>query len=362
MTSPSSAILFVPASGPSGSGEYYRCLTLARMLQRKRPQAKIAFLLHRDAGVELDDRFVYHAVADTPARAVGAVSALLEKLRPGLVVFDSTGRVRHMRQARRQGAAVVWISTRPGKRFKAFRPHHMRQLDLHLVIDTSSNRRLRLHEKLLGLFSPRTRVQLVGGIVDLPDRQLLSEKLEQSAGADRPYAVFVAGGGGYMCQGRPVPDILVDAAARLARHSPVESIVVTGPQYRGSITSHPEVRIIDSLPTAALGALLGNAQIAVTGAGTMLAAQVLSASVPAVMVPAGGHDQPRRIRCFMRSGLVHSAPLQPDKIFERAKNLLESQETRRAMISRQRRHGLSTATLKAADCLLQLDQRSLPAG
>lgn len=362
MTSPSSAILFVPASGPSGSGEYYRCLTLARMLRRKRPQAEIGFLLHRDAGVELDDRFDYHAVPDTPARAVGEVSALLEKLRPGLVVFDSSGRARHMCQARKQGAAVTWISDRPGKRFKAFRPHHMRQLDLHLIVDTSVNRRLRLHEKLLSLFSPHTHIQLIGGIVDLPARKLLSEKLELAAGSDRPYAVFVAGGGGYMCQGRPVPDILVDAAAQLARHSPVESIVVTGPQYRGSITSHPEVRIIDSLPTAALGALLGNAQIAVTGAGTMLAAQVLSASVPAVMVPAGGHDQPRRIRCFMRSGLVHSAPLRPDIIFERAKNLLESHETRQEMVRRQRRHYVSTATLKAVDCLLQLGQRSLPAG
>src|SRR5690625_5942763 len=88
-----------------------------------------------------------------------------------------------MRQARRQGAAVVWISTRPGKRFKAFRPHHMRQLDLHLVIDTSSNRRLRLHEKLLGLFSPRTRVQLVGGI----DRK--STRLNSSHVAIS-YAVF----------------------------------------------------------------------------------------------------------------------------------------------------------------------------
>src|SRR5690625_7139175 len=126
---------------------------------------------------------------------------------------------------------------------------------------------------LVGWFSPRTRVQLVGDSVDLPERHLLSEKLEQSAGAARPYAVFVAGGGGYMCQGRPMPDILVDAAARLARHRPVESIVVTGPQYRGSITPHPEVRIIDSLPTAAPGARLGNAQMAVTRAGALLAHQ-----------------------------------------------------------------------------------------
>lgn len=362
MTSQPPSILFVPASGASGCGEYYRCLTLARMLRRESPQTGIGFVLHRNADVELDRRFVYHRVSDTPARAVGEVAALLDELRPGLVVFDSSGRVRHMRQARRQGAAVTWISDRPGKRFKAFRPHHMRQLDLHLIVDTRTNRRLKLHEKLLSLFSPRTRIRLVAGIVDLPLEKLLTEKHEMLARADRPYAVFVAGGGGYMHQGRPVPDILVDAAARLARHSGIESVVVTGPQYRGGITSHPEVKIIDSLPTAALGALLGNAHIAVTGAGTMLAAQVLSAPVPVVMVPAGGHDQPRRIRCFVRSGLVHSAPLEPDKIFEQAKNLLESRDARRAMVSRQRRHCLATATLKAADFLLQLGQRSVPAG
>jgi hypothetical protein len=31
-------VLFAPVSGPVGSGEYYRCLNIARALHRRRPE------------------------------------------------------------------------------------------------------------------------------------------------------------------------------------------------------------------------------------------------------------------------------------------------------------------------------------
>ncbi len=348
-------ILFAPASGPGGSGEYYRCLTLARAMAARAPGARIDFLLNREAGVERDERFGYHEIPATPARASGEVLGIGEKLRPDLVVFDSTGRVRQFRALKKAGARVVWISDRPHKRLKGFRPRQLRWSDLHLVVDVSGRPpRLEWYERALLAAVGRCQAEIVPGIVAEPDRQALAAWEDSLPPPGQPCAVFVAGGGGYVDKGRPVPEILVDAAERLIDSVDVKAVVVLGPQYRGALREHERVCLIDSLPTAALGALLADARLAVTGAGSMLSAQVLAAAVPAVMIPAGGNDQARRIRDLERAGLIEGSPLEPGELADRARMLIKSPERSESLVARQRALDVSGVTGRVAERFLRL--------
>lgn len=348
-------ILFAPASGPAGSGEYYRCLALARAMADRAPAARIDFLLSRKAGVERDQRFGYHEIPDTPARASGEALRVIEMLRPNLAVFDCTGRVRQFRALKKAGARVVWISDRPHKRLKGFRPRQLRWTDLHLVVEVSGRLpRLKWFERALLAAIGRCRAEAVPGIVAEPDRAALAPWQETLPQPGRPCAVFVAGGGGYVDKGRPVPEILVDAAERLIDSADVEAVVVLGPQYRGALREHEHVRLIDSLPTAALGALLADARLAVTGAGSMLSAQVMAAGVAALMFPAGGNDQAKRIRDLARAGLVEGAPLEPEELAGRARMLLDSPERAARLVARQRALGVAGVTGRVTEQLLRL--------
>lgn len=358
MNAPAPRLLFAPASGPGGSGEYYRGLTLARAVVERAPEARIEFLVHREAGVERDERFTYHEIADTPARAGEEVLRLIDSLRPDLAVFDCTGRVRQFRALKKAGARVVWISDRPHKRLKGFRPRQLRWMDLHLAVDVSGRPpRLKWYERLLLAAVGRARAEVVPGIVAEPDREALAARAEALPKPGEPYAVFVAGGGGYVENGRPVPEILVEAADRLVAATGIAAVVVLGPQYRGSLREHESVCLLDSLPTAALGALLADARLAVTGAGSMLSAQVLAAGVPAVMIPAGGNDQAQRIRDLENAGLIEGSALEAGELAERAGNLLASPERAQAMVARQRALGTAEMTGRVAERLLALARR-----
>jgi UDP:flavonoid glycosyltransferase YjiC (YdhE family) len=151
-----------------------------------------------------------------------------------------------------------------------------------------------------------------------------------------------------------VPEILVEAAERLVESRDIDAVVVLGPQYRGSPREPAGVRLIDALPTAALGALLADARLAVTGAGSMLSAQVLAAGVPAVMVPAGGNDQAQRIRDLERAGLVAGATLRPGELAASATALLDSPRRQESLLAQQRALGMVGATGRTAERLLAL--------
>ncbi|RFF28542.1 MULTISPECIES: glycosyltransferase [unclassified Wenzhouxiangella] len=319
-------ILFAPASGPGGSGEYYRCLVLARTIADETPGIEIEFLLHAEARVERDERFVYHPLSATPARAGEEVIRLMEQRRPALVVFDCTGRVAQFRAAQRLGARVAWISNRPRKRLKGFRPRQMRWMDLHVIIDSFSPQpRLHRHERLLLGFFRGVDVELVRGVVPRPDDAALAPWLPELPD-EREFAVFVAGGGGYEHAGRPIPEIFLEAARRFRRETRMPTVVVMGPQYRGEVDADPEVSVLASLPTAALGALLARSKLAVIGAGNMLSGQALAAGVPLVVSAVGGRDQPRRVARLEQAGRAKAAQLDPALLCEAATAVLREQE------------------------------------
>lgn len=314
------SLLFVPASGPAGSGEYYRCLALARAMVERRPGLEMAFLLHERAAVEHDDRFDYRLIRKTPSCAGTAVSALIEALRPDLTVFDNSGRVFQMAAARVTGSRVVWVSNRQRKRLKGFRPRQMRCQDLHLVIDDDPARRLAWHERLLSSFYPDMQVELTGPVTPRTDPAALAP-WGSSLPAAGTFALFVPGGGGYRYRGRAVPEIFHQAAVRFQRETGAQAVVVPGPQYAGTLRKRPGVELIEALPTTALGALLDQAGLAVVGGGSMLAAQAVLAGKPMVMAPCGGRDQPARIKRMVAAGMALKGRLDAVQLADAAARL-----------------------------------------
>ncbi len=314
-------MLFVPASGPTGSGEYYRCLAQARAVRGHMPGCECHLLVHRQAGVELDAELPCHLLEDTPTRQTSRVLDWIERLQPGLVLFDSAGRLGQLRAARASGAATVWLSDRPGKRRKGFRWRAMRQLDLHLVAAPGERHpALSTRERWMRRLCPTMAVEFFSTIAPGADVRLAQPLLRSLNVVADAFLLFVAGGGGYRHAGRPIPELLVEAAGLAHLQCGLPVVVVLGPQYRpgaaGPPTAPAGVHLLDALPTAQLGALLSCARAALTGAGSMMVAQGVAAGVPTVLVAAGGTDQPARIRGLVDAGAALTAPLEPPVIAE----------------------------------------------
>jgi len=347
--------MFVPASGPAGSGEYYRCLAIARALRRRRPGCVIHFACHREAGVERDAGMVYHLLDDTPTRQTQPLTALLASIVPDLVVFDSAGRQRLHRAARRVARAVVWISDRPNKRRRGFRLRAMPNFDLHLIAAPGIRcPKLTLRERLKHRLAPHLTIRFFSGIAPEPSPGGAAEVLGRLGLIAGDYVAFVAGGGGYQHAGRPVPEILVDAAADLRRRTGLKVVVVMGPQYQGQMRTHPEVIILDHLATEDLTTLLASSRTAVIGAGSMMVTQALAAGVAVVLVPAGGDDQPARIRYMAAKGMALAAPMRVDAIAATAERLAGSAELRKQQAAAAAANALRNDVDTVASALLEL--------
>lgn len=340
-------ILFVPASGPVGSGEYYRCLALARILKRRCPEIEIAFLLNRAARVELEPTFDYHLIDDTPARATHEVDNLLERIRPALAVFDCTGRVVHFRRVQRQGGRVVWISNRPGKRRRGFSPRVLPWINLHVMADQPPGLPLlSLRERLAIRFFGTVKVVSVGAIA--PD----VETLDESPAEHSPYAVFVSGGGGYHSGNQPVPEIFLEAAVLFRQKTGMAARVVMGPQYTGNVVDHESVEVIGSLPTGELSRLLAGSQVAVVGAGYMLSSQALSLPIAVVVTAVGGMDQPERVRRLQHAGFAETARLNSEELARQAAQLVKDQKRAKFQCQARETAGFGDGLGAASDALL----------
>ena len=115
------ALLFVPASGAQGSGEYYRSLAIARAAQARWPAARICFIVNSAAGYARQCPFETVLVEGSPTYNTAAVNATIDRMKPDIVVFDSAGRVGQLAHARRRHAATVYVSSRFKTRWKGFR-------------------------------------------------------------------------------------------------------------------------------------------------------------------------------------------------------------------------------------------------
>jgi spore coat polysaccharide biosynthesis predicted glycosyltransferase SpsG len=308
-------VLFVPVSGPNGSGELMRCLIVARELRRAAPDIDCHFLVSRDGVFRESVDFPLHDCDDSPTRSTPQVLATLHEVRPDVVVFDNAGRTEQLRAARRAGARLVFTSRSPRLRWKAFRITWLRLLDEHWIVfpkfvtgGLSSIERLKLR------FSPNYRVRHLDTLFtpSLPEERaqwLAAHGLD----ADR-YVVFVPGGRGEGQAAAVDPaDLFVTAADAHARATAQPTVVLTGraqPQRPAGASEHllllPRVR-----PEEVQHLLAGATRVVSNGGTTLIHALAHGREIVAVPL---ADDQTRRIRRAARLGVVVSARPDPAEI------------------------------------------------
>jgi hypothetical protein len=298
-------VLFVPVSGPHGSGELMRCLIIARELRRAVPQIESHFLVSRDAVFREAVDFPIHDCDDSPTRSTPQVLATLTAVQPRVVVFDNAGRTQQLRAARRGGARLVFTSRSPRLRWKAFRVGWLRLLDEHwIVFPKFVTGGLSLLERLKLRLVPEYRVRHLDTLFtpSAPVERrawLATQGLEEGT-----YTVFVPGGRGEQHAGQVDPaDLFIAAATRYARDTGTRTVVLTGraapvlpPDSPLSLLLLPRVR-----PEEVQHLLAGAVRVVSNGGTSLVHSLAHGKEVVAVPLAA---DQARRIRRAAKLGLV----------------------------------------------------------
>jgi hypothetical protein len=304
-------VVFVPVSGPHGSGELMRCLILARELRRTDPAIDIHFLVSRDAVFREGVDFPIHDCDDSPTRSTPQVIAALRELRPAVVVFDNAGRTPQLRAAKAAGARLVFSSRSPRLRWKAFRVSWLRLLDEHWIVfpqfvtgGLSSLERFKLR------FAPGYAVRHLDTLFTPSDPLVRTHWLAAQGLRERGYALFVPGGRGEQQRASVDPaDLFIAAAAQYARDTGETAVVLTGRAEPAAPVGAPAtLQLLPRVRPEEVQHLLAGASRVVSNGGTTLV-HALAHGQEIVCVPLAA-DQSRRIRRAARLGVV--VPARPE--------------------------------------------------
>ena len=250
----------MPVSGPYGMGEFARSFAIARAAQQRWPDAAIHFILSRAAPYAAGLPFPATLLPSSATFHSAAVIDLIAAWRPQVVVFDNAGRTAQLRAAQRAGARVVFISSRPRQRSKAFRLHWMWLLDEHwIAYPQIIAGALSVLERLKLRLLRRPRVRYLDVILSQAAPERHAAILAQAGCHSQRYALVVPGGG----TGHPGADGAVEqflAAARLLAARGIMTVYV-GPAADAALAA--PLRFVGSLPQSDLGVLMRHAHLIV---------------------------------------------------------------------------------------------------
>jgi len=298
-------------------GEYARTLAFANALAARAPATEIHFALSREAPYASDVAFPHTLLPSSPTFHSDLMTDLIRKFRPTLVVFDNAGRTAQLRAAVRVGAKVIYVSSRPRQRRKAFRLSWMRMLDVHWIaypefIAGSLGVFERAKLKLLG----RPYIRYLDTILP-PSNAALSREMAAKFGTTVGQYVLVVPGGGTQHPGAEnAPQVVADAARKLAERG-VDTVLV-GVEARAT---NSRLRVGARMPMAQLAELIRGARLVISNGGDTLL-QTIACARPCVAVPIAG-DQAFRIRNCERAGLATGVALDSDEIVRAAMQRLE---------------------------------------
>lgn len=286
-------VLFVPVSGPSGMGEFARARSLADALRARWPQIETHFVLHRDAPYAVGFHHPVTLVPSSPTLSTREVVAVIESLRPQVVVFDNAGRTAALRAARRVGARVIYVSSRGRQRYKAFRLHWMRLLDDHWISypamiagDLGVIERWKL--RLLG----RPRLRFLDVVLSPADVAAADALL---ADFGDPQLLIVPGGGSGFHDSAITPQHFAEWGESLARAGH-RVVFIAGPALKDWTPREPRMRVLRGVGGGALRVLLERTRVVLVNGGDTLL-QAMALGKPCVAVPIAGDQAARIARC-----------------------------------------------------------------
>ena len=316
--------MFVPVSGPRGMGEYARSLALATAAARRWPQLQIHFAVSKAAPYAADAPFPTTLLPSSPTFHTPEMVELMGSFQPTLVVFDNAGRTAQLRAAVGLGARVVFVSSRPRQRRKAFRLGWMRMLDEHWIaypefIAGGLGAFERWKQRLLG----RPCVRFLDAVLPPADAEVAVSMMAKFAVTPGEYVLVVPGGGSDHPGAEDAPKIVAEAARRVAeRGFPTVLVGVSTAGVRGA----PALRLAPRMPMSQLAELIRGARLVISNGGDTLL-QAIACARPCVAVPIAG-DQALRIEKCERAGLAVSAKLDAADLSRAALELLSSGASR----------------------------------
>jgi len=338
-------ILFIPVSGKFGTGEYSRSLAIAQGVASRWPGAALLFILSREAPYAATAPVAAELLDSSPTFHTRAVVDIIQRWRPDVVIFDNAGRTAQLRAAKRAGARVVYISSRPRQRNKAFRLRWMSILDEHwIAYPQFIAGELQLVERLKLKFMQRPNVRFLDVILarpaptgDVPPQSVLA-RLGVEVGE---YVLAVPGGG----TGHPGAKDAVGEffnAARTLAGSGRDTVFVGRPggdAGSGAHASAGRLRMVGSLPQSELAELMRGAQLVLVNGGSTLL-QAIACGKACIAVPIAG-DQAERIRRCVSAGVAVAAPLESQAMVGVAQELLADESRSNALASRAMALGLA---------------------
>jgi hypothetical protein len=350
---PAPRLLFVPASGAQGAGEYYRCVAIASTAQARWPDTQIRFIVNGEARYAASSPFPTVLVQGSPTYNNVAVTQVIDEFAPQVVVFDSAGRVAQFARARRARAATVYVSSRFKTRWKGFRLRRMRVMDQHWLawprfLEGSLTRWEQFKLRLMG----RPEIVFLDPVHERPDATRAAElRRRLGIGAD-PYLLFSAGGGGYERTGMPAPEIFARAAIDVQGAAGMKAVWVKGPNYESTSFDAAGLVALGALRADEMIDLLAGAQLAVVNGGSLLL-QALALRVPTIAAPVAG-DQPARIAACERQGVAIGTALDPAALAASALALLRDPSRLERLRVRTRELNLGNGSEQAVDAIARL--------
>lgn len=311
--------LFVPVSAPTGTGEYYRSLAIATALSERCAGMDISFVLNRHAPYAAQVPFPATLLPSSPTFHPREVSALIRDTRPDLVVFDNAGRTAQLRAAREAGAQVVYISSRPRQRRKAFRLRWLSLIDEHWIAwpEFIAGSLTAFERWKLGLGHARPTVRFFDTVMPRPSAEESTLAAARFGLEPEQFALVIPGGGGGHPGAESGPGTMAAAALQLAQKG--HPTLLVGPWNRTS-AGNSGLRQAPHIPIRELAGLMSHARVVVANGGDTLL-QALSFQRVCVAAPLA-HDQANRIRRCAEAGIATSVDLDEDKLARAADELL----------------------------------------
>jgi hypothetical protein len=325
--------LFIPVSGPGGAGEYFRSLAVARAIERRWPGSSIRFMVSRDATYSQGGPYPAVLLDRSPTFETAAVIGCLEQERPHVVVFDSAGRVEQQQAARRLGARVVFVSSRPSIRRKGFRLRRMRATDQHWIAQPRFlGGELTAFERWKRKFAPRLDVLLLE-VIHEPVDEAGTRNLQQSLGMQPgAYVLACPGGGGVFGNGPDAAQVFFDAAVRVQASTGVPVVAVLGSRFVAPPIVPDGVHALANLPNGQLMGMLRDARVGMVNGGSLLL-QAIAQHTPCIAAPIAD-DQPPRIARTAQCGYVRPVALEAGALAAEAVALLRDTAALEALRAR----------------------------
>jgi UDP:flavonoid glycosyltransferase YjiC (YdhE family) len=320
-------LLFVPVSGASGSGEYVRCLMLANAARDRWPGAVVHFLLSAAAPYAAATPYETTLFPSSPTLHDAAGRAAIERFAPQIAVFDNAGRSGQLAAARAAGARVVYLSSRPRSRTKAFRLLRLRHLDeLWIPYPEFTVGGLTPYESMKVRLLGRPRLRYLDYLLPrVPAATGAATLTRFGVSPDRFVLVAAGGGSGHPGGGERAPEIYAEVARKLGGQG--HTVLALGVEPAAG--DHGTVRWAGRVAPADIAALLAGARLAVTNGGATLL-QSLACGRPTVAAPVAADQVARLARCAARGGVV-SVALEAQALVGAALRLLESPDERASL-------------------------------